>query len=124
MPAIGLDQLRGNGFLTLLAGRAPAGLGEIALGQRTLHALGLHIGQQVKVSANSRTSQMRIVGTAVFAAFSVGGSSATDLGTGAVVSASALSQPDPRFVPGARPATTSSSCGTSRAPICGLPPPA
>src|SRR6266542_2668277 len=45
VPAIGLDQLRGNGFLTLLAGRAPAGPGEIALGQRTLHALGLHLGQ-------------------------------------------------------------------------------
>ena len=41
------------------------------------------------------TSQMRVVGSAVFAAFSVGGSSATDLGTGAAVSASALSQPDP-----------------------------
>ena len=32
VPAIGLDQLRGNGFLALLAGRAPAGPGEIALG--------------------------------------------------------------------------------------------
>jgi hypothetical protein len=97
VPAIGLDPLRGNGFLTLLAGRAPAGPREIALGQRTLHALGLHLGQQVEVSANSRTSQMRVVGVAVFAAFSVGGGSATDLGTGAVVSASALSQPNPPF---------------------------
>ncbi len=97
VPAIGLDQLSGNGFLTLLAGRAPAGPGEIALGQRSLRALGLHIGQQVEVGAEGTTSQMRVVGSAVFAAFSVGGSSATDLGTGAVVSASALSQPDPPF---------------------------
>jgi hypothetical protein len=97
VPAIGLDQLRGNGFLTLLAGRAPAGPGEIALGQRTLHALGVHLGQQVEVGANSRTSQMRVVGSAVFADFSVGGGSATDLGTGAVVAASALSQPNPPF---------------------------
>jgi len=97
VPAIGLDQLSGNGFLTLLAGRAPAGPGEIALGQRSLRALGLHIGQQVEVGAEGTTSQMRVVGSAVFAAFSVGGSSATDLGTGAVVSASALSQPNPPF---------------------------
>jgi hypothetical protein len=97
VPAIGLDQLRGNGFLTLLAGRAPARPGEIALGQRTLHALGVHIGQQVKVGANGTTSPMRVVGTAVFADFSVGGGSATDLGTGAVVPASALSQPNPPF---------------------------
>jgi hypothetical protein len=97
VPAIGLDQLRGNGFLTLLAGRAPAGPHEIALGQRTLHALGVHLGQQVEVGANSRTSQMRVVGSAVFADFSVGGGSATDLGTGAVVAASALSQPNPPF---------------------------
>jgi hypothetical protein len=38
---------------------------------------------------------MRIVGSAVFAAFSVGGGSATDLGTGAAVAASVLSQPNP-----------------------------
>ena len=50
VPAIGLDQLHGNGFLTLLAGRAPAGPGEIALGPRTLRTLGLHVGQRVKVS--------------------------------------------------------------------------
>ena len=97
VPAIGLDQLHGNGFLTLLAGRAPAGPGEIALGQRTLHALRLHLGQQVEVGVDGTTSPMSIVGSAIFADFSVGGGSATDLGTGAVVSASALSQPNPPF---------------------------
>jgi hypothetical protein len=95
VPAIGLDQLRGTGFLTLLTGRAPAGPGEIALGPRTLRQLGLHVGQRVEVGANGRKSAMRIVGSAVFAAFSVGGGSATDLGTGAAVSASVLSQPNP-----------------------------
>src|SRR5262249_59400972 len=43
VPAIGLDQLRGRGFLTLLAGRAPAGPHEIALGPRTLRTLDLHV---------------------------------------------------------------------------------
>jgi hypothetical protein len=99
VPAIGLDQLRGRGFLTLLAGRAPAGPGEIALGPRTLRTLGLHVGQRVKVGINGRASQMRIVGSAVFAAFHVGGNTPTDLGTGAVVAASVLSQPNPPFCP-------------------------
>jgi len=100
VPAIGLDQLHGSGFLTLLAGRAPAGPHEIALGPRTLRTLGLHVGQRVTVGANGRASQMRIVGSAVFAAFGVGGNTPTDLGTGAVVAASALSQPNPPFCGG------------------------
>jgi hypothetical protein len=53
------------------------------------------VGQRVQVSANGRTSLMRIVGSAVFAAFSVGGGNSTDLGTGAAVAASVLSQPNP-----------------------------
>ena len=98
VPAIGLDQLRETGFLTLLAGRVPARPGEIALGPRTLRTLGLRLGQRVEVSANGRTpSPMRVVGSAVLAGFSVGGGSATDLGTGAVVPASVLSQPNAPF---------------------------
>jgi hypothetical protein len=98
VPAIGLDQLRETGFLTLLAGRVPAGPGEIALGPRTLRTLGLRLGQRVEVGANGRTpSPMRVVGSAVLAGFSVGGGSATDLGTGAVVPASVLSQPNAPF---------------------------
>jgi len=100
VPAIGLDQLRGRGFLTLLAGRAPAGPREIALGPRTLRTLGLHVGQRVKVDVNGRASPMLIVGSAIFAAFHVGGNSPTDLGTGAVVAASVLSQPSPPGCPG------------------------
>jgi ABC-type antimicrobial peptide transport system permease subunit len=100
VPAIGLDQLHGRGFLTLLAGRAPAGPREIALGPRTLRTLGLHVGQRVKVDVNGRAAQMRIVGSAIFAAFHVGGNTPTDLGTGAVVAASVLSQPSPPGCPG------------------------
>jgi hypothetical protein len=95
VPAIGIDQLHGRGFLTLLTGRAPAGPHQIALGPRTLHTLGVHVGQRVMVSAHGQASMMRVVGSAVFAAFSVGGGSATDLGIGAAVSASVLSQPNP-----------------------------
>jgi hypothetical protein len=103
VPAIGIDQLHGTGFLTLLSGRAPAGPRQITLGPRTLDMLGLHVGQRVRVTANGGPAMMRIVGSAVFAAFSVGGGSATDLGNGAAVSASVLSQPNPPACP--RPAT-------------------
>ena len=97
VPAIGLDQRHGSGFLTLLAGRAPAGPHEIALGPRTLHTLGMHVGQWVKVGVNGRTAWMRIVGSAVFAAFHAGGGTPTGLGTGAAVAASVLSQPNPPY---------------------------
>jgi ABC-type lipoprotein release transport system permease subunit len=95
VPAIGIDQLHGGGFLTVLTGRAPSGPHQIALGPRTLRALGLHLGQWVTVSAHGPSSVMRVVGSAVFAAFSVGGGSSTDLGNGAAVSAVVLSQPNP-----------------------------
>ncbi len=55
VPAIGIDQMHGSGFLTLLTGRAPAGPRQIALGPRTLNTLGLHVGQRVTVTANGRT---------------------------------------------------------------------
>jgi ABC-type antimicrobial peptide transport system permease subunit len=38
IPAIGVDPVHGGGYLTLLAGRGPAGPREIALGAQTLHA--------------------------------------------------------------------------------------
>jgi hypothetical protein len=97
VPAIGLDPIRGGGYLTLLAGRAPSAPNEIALGAQTLRAIGGQLGQAVQVTVatpgpvTQRT--MRIVGVAVFPAFSRGSFATTDLGTGAVVPASVLSEP-------------------------------
>ena len=56
--AIGLDDGSG-GYLTLLAGRAPRGGGEIALGARTMHDLGLRLGQSVQVTANHENTLTR-----------------------------------------------------------------
>jgi ABC-type antimicrobial peptide transport system permease subunit len=102
VPAIGLDQIRGAGYLTLLAGRAPAVPNEIALGEQTLHAISARLGQTVQVTVNQVTTggpgiahSMRIVGVTVLPAFSRGSFSPTGLGTGAVVSASVLSETDP-----------------------------
>ncbi len=90
--AIGIDPLRGHGFLTILAGRAPSGPGEIALGAQTMRAIDRGLGQTVSVVANGgKPRTMRIVGTAVLPAFSRGSFAATDLGIGAVVPAAVLS---------------------------------
>ena len=95
VPAIGLDAMRGGGFITLLAGRAPSAPDEIALGGRTLQATHLGIGQHAPVTIDGKTRIMRVVGEAVMASFSQGSFTATDLGIGAVVTASTFS-----FAPG------------------------
>src|SRR5208337_3146172 len=112
VPAIGLDAVRGGGYLTLLAGRAPSDPGEIALGAQTLRAVHRRLGQTVRVTVNLLTTSgpatqrtMRIVGVAVFPSFGRSSLAPTDLGTGAVVPASVLSA---RSEPGA-----TSFCGTS-----------
>ena len=100
IPAVGVDPLRGRDFLTLLAGQAPATPGEIALGERTLRSLHERLGRRVRVTVNGATRPMRIVGVATFALFSQATSAATDLGTGAVLPASVLSEPSPPFCTG------------------------
>jgi hypothetical protein len=62
VPAIGIDPLRGRDFLTLLAGRAPSGRSEIALGTRTLRAIHRRVGQTVPVVVKGNRHTMRIVG--------------------------------------------------------------
>jgi ABC-type antimicrobial peptide transport system permease subunit len=104
--AIGLDQPTSAatdpraGYLTMLAGRAPFRDNEIALGAQTMSALGLRVGQYVAVTpvhlstkTPDRPRPMRIVGEVVLPAFSRGSFAPTGLGTGAVVTASLLSEP-------------------------------
>jgi hypothetical protein len=91
--AVGIDPLRGHGYLTMLTGTAPTGPGEIAFGEQTLRALHRQVGDTVRILINGRARLMRISGEAVFASFSRGGFAATGLGTGAATSASVLSVP-------------------------------
>jgi ABC-type antimicrobial peptide transport system permease subunit len=100
VPAIGIDQQHGDGYLTLLAGRSPASPGEIALGAQTLRALHRQIGQSVQVAVTLASGSggpgtphpMRIVGTAVFPDFGLPGLTDTDLGNGALIATSLLSE--------------------------------
>ncbi|HXF22283.1 MAG TPA: FtsX-like permease family protein [Streptosporangiaceae bacterium] len=95
VPAVGVDPLHGRDFLTLLAGHAPDGPGQLVLGERTLRAAGWHIGQVVPVQVNGTTRRLRITGVATFPLFSQATAVPTDLGTGAAVSARLLSVPNP-----------------------------
>ena len=101
VPAIGIGPARGRGFLTLLAGRAPVAPGQIALGAQTMRAVHARLGQAVRVTVNQVSESpsyhpagrmMRVVGEAVFPAFSRGSFTPTDLGSGAAV-------PRPRCCP-------------------------
>ena len=94
VPAIGVAPVRGRGFVTLLAGRPPAGPGQIAFGAQTLRALHRRVGQQIQVLVNGKQRNMRITGTAVLASFNRGGFDSTDLGNGAVLTPPVLSQPN------------------------------
>ena len=103
VPPIGVDQVRGGGYLTLLAGRAPTAPDEIVLGAQTLRALHRQVGQTVRVAVTTAEGAngpgaprvMRVVGTAVFPDFGLPGLSDTDLGSGALVATPLLSETMP-----------------------------
>jgi FtsX-like permease family len=109
VPAIGVSPVRGQDYFTLLAGHYPAGPGQIVLGAQTLRAIHRQLGQTVFMTANRVATfgpvtrrTMRIVGVAVFPGFGRGAFAATDLGTGAAVTAPVLSEPSPQTGCGAR----------------------
>ena len=105
VPAIGLGKESGSasqgdvspqgggGYLTMLAGRAPAAPDEIALGAQTLRAIHAGLGQTARVAVNLATGvggsgtvrTMRVVGEVILPDFGLQDLSDTDLGSGAVV---------------------------------------
>ena len=95
VPAIGIDQRHGTGFLTLLAGRAPPGPGRSPSARARCALHGLHVGQRVRVTANGQAihdADRRLGGVP---GVQRRRRRATDLGDGAAVSASLLSTPYP-----------------------------
>jgi FtsX-like permease family len=91
IPAIGLAQ--GTGPVTsstVITGRPPATVGQIALGGSVLRQLGLQVGQTVQVSTSAGTRTMLITGSAVFPYFGQGSFTPTDAGEGAETTAALL----------------------------------
>ena len=92
VPAIGLAPGRGPVTPpTLLAGRAPRSQRQIVLGTSVLRLVGKGLRQMVPVAASGRRKVPAvIVGQAVFPYFGQGSFTPTDLGEGALVTASML----------------------------------
>jgi hypothetical protein len=65
VPAWGVSQTRGTISPALLDGRAPAGPREVALGSKTMHALGKQIGEKVTIAGRDQRLRYRIVGRTV-----------------------------------------------------------
>lgn len=67
MSGFAMEPLKGSPNFTLASGRLPTGPSEVALGQQTLHDLGVSIGETVPARAPDRTAkvEMEVVGTVV-----------------------------------------------------------
>jgi putative ABC transport system permease protein len=94
VPAVGIDQLRGSTFPTLLEGRAPSRPDEIVLGSSTLKRIHKQVGDNVEVPGDTALRSLRIVGRSVFPAFGIGGFSPTSLGEGAALTIEGLGGSD------------------------------
>lgn len=79
---LAIRSVRGAITPTVVDGRAPSRSDEILLGSRTLHDLGLHVGDAVTVAAGDMTARLTIVGRGVLTEFA----GAARLGEGAALS--------------------------------------
>jgi hypothetical protein len=91
VPAIGIDNIKGDVSPLLLSGRQPLNGHEIVLGARTLASLNKQLGDTVTVRYSGVRRTMRIVGEAVFPAFGIGTFTPTSLGDGAELTGQPLS---------------------------------
>jgi hypothetical protein len=129
IPAVGLDELHGAVFPSLLAGRPPRDSQEVVLGTSTLRAASARVGGTVTVQIEDRPRQLHVTGRAVLPDFERGGFSATDLGVGAVAT-SQIVHPTGippgvtynfflvRFTPGASEAAVRHRVETALGPAC------
>ncbi len=93
VPTVGIDPLVGSIFPTIVHGRAPRGLGEVALGATTMRQLDVRIGDSVVLSSQGRRHTLRVVGQVVLPSLGRGSFTPTDLGEGAVTVARLVAQP-------------------------------
>lgn len=83
---VGIEPLVGDALPVVFEGRAPAASDEIALGTRTLRAVGRSVGDTVSVSMGpGAETDMRVVGRAVFPRFGQGIFLPTGLGDGGLL---------------------------------------
>jgi putative ABC transport system permease protein len=85
---VALDRIRGDAIPTVLAGRAPARPGEIAIGGRSLREIGASVGGLVTARIGTRSTRLRIVGQTVMPEFGDAG----QLGTGSLMTVEGLAR--------------------------------
>ncbi|MEX1008514.1 MAG: FtsX-like permease family protein [Acidimicrobiia bacterium] len=99
VPAVGIDPTGGPVYPSIVSGRVPTHDDEIALGARTLRALGIQVGDTVSARLESGgTRNLRVVGRVVLPGVGTyPGSDKTALGEGAVLTGTALDRLGPDF---------------------------
>jgi ABC-type lipoprotein release transport system permease subunit len=116
IPAVGIDPSHGV-HPSVVSGRPPARLDEIALGARTMRTLGVGVGDTVRVRAPEGGSEkLRIVGRVVLPGFGTySGADKTTLGEGAALTSAALDRFGPAF--GGRSFLVDFKAGANRRPV-------
>ena len=98
VPAVALDELRGDLQPTLVSGRIPERDDELALGAETRDRLGVDEGDRVTARFGEVVERLTVVGTVVLpGAGNYPGGDKTGLGRGAVLSFDALARLSPPF---------------------------
>ncbi len=100
IPALSIEPSARPIVPTVLDGRPPVGPTEVAVGVRTLDALGVDIGDRVTAQRGDRSGELTVVGTVVLPAIgSYGGADKTTLGEGVLTSREVLTTWGPEFRP-------------------------
>ncbi|HUP75211.1 MAG TPA: ABC transporter permease [Acidimicrobiales bacterium] len=92
--AVGIDQITGTVFPTLIEGRVPQSEDDIVLGRLTMDDIDASIGDRIEVGTDDGVTTMTIVGVATFPALGATSLSETSLGDGAATVASVLPPSD------------------------------
>jgi putative ABC transport system permease protein len=90
VPAVGIDQITGTVFPTLVEGRVPQSEDDIVLGRLTMDDIDASVGDRIEVGTDDGDRTMTIVGVATFPAMGATSLSETSLGDGAATVASVL----------------------------------
>lgn len=94
VPAVGIDQITGTVFPTLVEGRVPQNEDDIVLGRLTMDDINASVGERIDVGTDHGDKVMTIVGVATFPAIGATSLSETSLGDGAATVASVLPPSD------------------------------
>ena len=98
VPAVGIDTSATGPGLSIVAGREPADVDEVALGRRTMARLGVGVGDSIVAGSGGDRRSLEVVGQAVFPGIGTyPGADRTELGKGALLDSATLREVGERF---------------------------